>query len=620
MKKTVSLILVILLMMSFASCKSVSEEDTEVTTTGNTAPVTTTNAVTTTTSTSKQETTTVKEENPFEEFMEITWLTQLNADYQEGRWDELELEELFNVDLQVWAMDSRQGEQMAALVAAGDIPDYFFMPGAPRQPADMYNEKLIRSIPLSFFKNYIPGYYELLEKFPIGFSYNLVPGKTDEYLGFTQVDMRGCQYFYDATCINLDWLEAVGYGIDNLQPATQASESYAQYNDNIFFGEGNFSFEEMNDIMRKFTEDDPDGNGIDDTYGMLYMPPNVNESWVNQTQYGLFGFVNENSYLYKDPISGDIVPKYAYTPYRDYYKWISESLTKGYMVSLPRTGTWTTSYSSMSGTGKYGIMSICGVVVTQMNNETNHQYPPMNYLINGDPNARFVVGIMFRGPEGYAVNKTYNIDPFGTGSWRVYMIGEQVSDAKLQRICQILQYTLFSSYENYIRYTSGLEGIHFKWAGDPYLSNMIVTPAAELPPEYRGNTSVFTFIISQSPINQFIRDATIYNDWHYRSWMYVNDLLNKHVISPAKYISDVYMGIELYKEYTDLVTKYPEINTVVNDFINRALEGMIDNFNTEWQQYIEQLYSAGLEEIIEKIFNNPEFKDYDPGQKFILRE
>ena len=77
----------------------------------------------------------------------------------------------------------------------------------------------------------------------------------------------------------------VGYGIDNLQPATQASESYAQYNDNIFFGEGNFSFEEMNDIMRKFTEDDPDGNGIDDTYGMLYMPPNVNESWVNQTQY-----------------------------------------------------------------------------------------------------------------------------------------------------------------------------------------------------------------------------------------------------------------------------------------------------------------------------------------------
>jgi hypothetical protein len=148
----------------------------------------------------------------------------------------------------------------------------------------------------------------------------------------------------------------------------------------------------------------------------------------------------------------------------------------------------------------------------------------------------------------------------------------------------------------------------------------ILDPVAELPPEYRGNTSVFTFIISQSPINQFIRDATIYNDWHYRSWMYVNDLLNKHVISPAKYISDVYMGIELYKEYTDLVTKYPEINTVVNDFINRALEGMIDNFNTEWQQYIEQLYSAGLEEIIEKIFNNPEFKDYDPGQKFILRE
>ncbi|HBN83341.1 MAG TPA: hypothetical protein DDZ89_05800 [Clostridiales bacterium] len=246
MKKFLVFLVVISILMSFVACKG-SEGNPDITT----VPGATTTEV-----------------NPFEEFMEITWLAQLNADYQDGRWDELELEEVFNVDLQVWAMDSRQGEQMASLVAAGEIPDYFFMPTAPRQPLDMYNEKLIRSIPLSYFRDYVPGYYEVLEQQPIGFSYNLIPGTTDEYLGFTQVDMRSCTYFYDSTCINLDWLESVGYTIDNLQEATQSAEDYKEYNDNIYFAEGGFTFDEMNDIMKKFTEDDPDGNGEDDTYGI----------------------------------------------------------------------------------------------------------------------------------------------------------------------------------------------------------------------------------------------------------------------------------------------------------------------------------------------------------------
>ncbi|HBN83340.1 MAG TPA: hypothetical protein DDZ89_05795 [Clostridiales bacterium] len=350
------------------------------------------------------------------------------------------------------------------------------------------------------------------------------------------------------------------------------------------------------------------------------MPPNVNGNWANQTQYGLFGFVEDVNYLYKDPSSGDIVPKYAYTPYRDYYKWVSDSLTKGYMVSLDRTGNWVTNYSTASATGKYGIMSVCGVTVTGMATAANQQYAPMNYLLQSDPNARFVVGPMFSGPEGHANNKTYNIDPFGVGSWRVYMIGEQVSDAKLQRICQIQQYTLFNSYENFIRYRYGIEGVHFKWAGEPYVSTMIPTPAADLDPKYRGNLSVFQFIYTPSPVNEFIRDAEVYNNWHFRAWMYVKDLLNKYVLHPTKYVSEVYMGTELYKEYTDLVVAHPEINTVVNDFINRALAGEIADFNTEWQQYISQLYSAGLEEIIDKIYNNPAFTDYDPGAKLILRE
>ena len=53
------------------------------------------------------------------------------------------------------------------------------------------------------FKNYLPGYYRLLEMMPIGFKYNLVDGTTDQYLGITNIGFASAQYFYDATAVNL---------------------------------------------------------------------------------------------------------------------------------------------------------------------------------------------------------------------------------------------------------------------------------------------------------------------------------------------------------------------------------------------------------------------------------
>jgi hypothetical protein len=64
---------------------------------------------------------------------------------------------------------------------------------------------------------------------------------------------------------------------------------------------------------------------------------------------------------------------------------------------------------------------------------------------------------------------------------------------------------------------------------------------------------------------------------------------------------------------------FPAIRTVINDFKNRALNGAIADFNSEWVQYIDQIYAAGLGELIKDYYNNPDYKDYDPGDKFKIR-
>ena len=54
----------------------------------------------------------------------------------------------------------------------------------------------------------------------------------------------------------------------------------------------------------------------------------------------------------------------------------------------------------------------------------------------------------------------------------------------------------------------------------------------------------------------------------------------------------------------------PQINTVHNDFVNKVFNGQIANIHTEWEQYIEQIYAAGLEEWV-KIWNDPAIPTYE---------
>ena len=602
MKILLCLFLVTTLVLTFVSCANSEKVD------GKTGETTT------------QTTTTVVEENPFEEFFEISWLTQLNKNYLEGRWDELELEEIFNVDFNVLPMCSyTDAEGMAMLVASGNMPDFSFMPLAPKQPQGLYDEGTIRSVPLQMIKDYLPGMYGLFEMMPIGLKYNLVAGKTDEYLGITHVGFRFSQWFNDTTAINLDWLESIGYSVDlkNFKQVKMVTDGFERFNDNLYFGEGNFSFDDMQDIMRKFTEDDPDGNGEDDTYGMMYLPETANSV---MTQEGLFGFVANDSYLYKDPVTGDVVPYTAYTPYRDYLTWVYDSLQKGYMRKLPGVESWVNEYFQVSKTNKVGIIQSHTNGYLYLTSFFS-SYPPHNIWLETDEEATFIMGPMFTGPDGKAVNMTYGIDVFGSGSYRVEMFGAQVSDAKLERILRILQYTIYTSQELFTRYKFGLEGIHYKWSGEPYKSEMINTPQEELAPEYRGNVTVFIGHLMEWPEAQSRIDNAVNNGfWSNDAYMYMNNLYEKLACNPEKFISDIYMGQDLFKKYTDLKTELdPQMNPIISDFKNRVLNGEIANFNTEWSQYIDQLYAAGMEELVEKIFNNPEYEKFNPGEKFKLK-
>ena len=108
--------------------------------------------------------------------------------------------------------------------------------------------------------------------------------------------------------------------------------------------------------------------------------------------------------------------------------------------------------------------------------------------------------------------------------------------------------------------------------------------------------------------------------WSVPAFMYANDLYEKYALIPEKFISQIYMGDELFKKYTDLNAELsPQMNPIINDFKNRALNGEIANFNTEWTQYIDSLYAAGMQKLIDEVFNLDEYEKYSPGDKYKIK-
>jgi len=170
------MIIVGAMMLTLIACSQSAEQPDE--TTGSTQAVTT--SATTTTkaqTTTKAETTAVVEVNPFAEFYEVSWISGFCDTYEENAYDELMIEEKYNIDIKTWNISYYDTEGLTMMLAAGEIPDFSYIPHAPMDAVQLYQEGFTRSVPLDFYRQYFPYYYEQMEKNkPSSYIYNNIEG------------------------------------------------------------------------------------------------------------------------------------------------------------------------------------------------------------------------------------------------------------------------------------------------------------------------------------------------------------------------------------------------------------------------------------------------------------
>lgn len=188
--------------------------------------------------------------------MDITW-----TGYQLGPTDQdavmiQKWNEKFNVNLDIWNIDNNQWDEIINLkLASGSIPDKIRV----RDMAHLqtyYKQGVLAKIPIETLEKYAPNLYrKTLEIFPQAFDLMTIDG---DLYGIPVLEKNPS---YSAAIYRGDWLKALG--IDK-EPET---------------------FEEFEKIMYSFANDDPDGNGKKDTYG-------ISDSGLDAV-YGAFGFIPE---------------------------------------------------------------------------------------------------------------------------------------------------------------------------------------------------------------------------------------------------------------------------------------------------------------------------------------
>lgn len=614
MRKVTSLLL-LLSMLFFISCSATENTKTPDQTT---TAATTTKAVTTTAAqtTAAQSTTTnaetTTEANPFAKHLELTYLVRFTDKYDEVRWDELELEEKFNIDIQVWTIDAYNAEQCTMMAAAGDWADTGYVNGY--DPYRAYDEGLTRNISLEQIRNMLPEYYAILESNPIGFKVNHVEDEPGHYYGLSFCYAQN-NYWYHVNCFRLDWLENVGYAIDDLTEVRITAESFQQCAEGVVFLSNHiFSYEEYLDILRAFTEDDPDGNGNDDTYGAMWplTGPSYGSHWTD-IYTGMFGITQSyTTWLYYDEISGNYVPSYAHPGWRDFLIFINDMLTKGYMKYMVDIagGDYAGNFYGAVLTGAYGHFPLD----TWFNMNPGSPVRIENGIPQGiqkvHPDARFVVVPAIVGPDGIGGNKRYVDLPFRDGAYGTWTFGHGCTDEKLERALALLRYTHFTD-EGFYRYYYGIEGIHYTWSGEPYNSAVILTDASKIPRKY-ANSAIQAIFATDKFLMDFKKWSMV-SEWFMQlcDFQVQNGWYMKYTLEPDKLISRLYMGNEMYDEYIELRNNVnSDIMTIANDFRNKAFNGELADIYAEWGNYIDALYRAGLEQYVE-IFNRPEFGLYN---------
>lgn len=317
------------------------------------------------------------------------------------------------------------------------------------------------------------------------------------------------------------------------------------------------TLEEAETAFRKFVNEDPDGNGVNDTYALSNLGFNA--------VYGAFGTAGSGAWFEKD---GKLVYTLTMPEMKEALtllnKWYKEGLIDPEFITGESKGQyWANTVSFWNGRIGFSVPGMFYHISS--GDETS--YASQNYTnfkaIQGE-NATYAPGRPFTGPEGKS-----GTSQWGTFSGNYVVMGKNVDDdqVKKEKILQIHE-KLNSDFDFFKLCVLGIENENYTVDGDNY--NVILSDTNE-----GLDTNGIVYVQNNFGFNSKIKKK----DFEYA----------EKVAGFPGYVTKVWEGLPSSGQYSGIVESKGKEAIILFITGQRSLD--------EFDKYVDEMNNAGLAQL-----------------------
>lgn len=524
-----------------------------------------------------------------DEQMTITWEGRITSGEDTTYAMDL-VQEKFNVVIEPNGIGANDGaEKVDLMIASGEFPDvgnYWV------DRWQLYDDGIIRSFSFDTIKRWMPNYTELLNTYPIGWLINKAPDEEDAHIA-----VMGIAANTDVNTWSIgfrkDWADKVGFDLPNWDqaiPLDNVGRSY-WYDEHI-------TLDEWEELLTLFKNNDPDGDGVDDTIPWT----GSGTWWMWSVLTGAFDLNRRDAGNWME--NGELVDWRISRNFKDFLitaqRWYGKGLIDKEYLTQDLRKAWE----------KTGGEHPAAMMPAQTNyasrDDDNLNRPPVNLVTveEAQQGVNIVVSPGPTGADGQRGASAYRQLTSMYG-YQVY-IGSQVDDTKLIRIMQILDWMYYGTDEDWVTMRYGKEGVHYDWVGEPMASQAKKRQPEDIPDGYPQQGSWFT---GYPPVYTKTRATFLFHE------KYV-DFLNNYLWTPKgeaiamrKYKTDIFNETDL----VEVNRRYGEtLQTMTDEFETLAITGEID-VEAEWDAYVRKWMESGGEEYLEELEKAPLVEELRKG-------
>lgn len=455
------------------------------------------------------------------------------------------LESEYNVKFAVEEVQTDDLEAANLYWATGNNPDVFINRGI--DIAQLYRQGSLRSFPVEWLDEYAPDYMKTIYEF-MG-NGDLEKGKE---MTMSQVMIDGeCVYVPRDSLTNhvgmlmfirQDWLDNL-----NLEVPT--------------------TIDELHDVMAAFTKNDPDGNGLDDTYGM-------HGSGTASMRFGSVYAANHwwpRSYYMDD--NGKVTFSSATETAKEMleliHSWYVEGIVDPELITDDRQmqrDKW--------AQGMFGIL-VDNPWWLALNTPGNVQ----QMLFDVDPDARLTCMEPFADENGVRYVNAWYPDCISDASM---VFGKDCPDEAIKVMLTIWNDLVANGWDHFCEYYYGEEGVDYTLDEE----NRVVKTPESLTDDYNStHGTMYDFAPIGVPTEWYLEKVcpTAEGDLYKYSLSY----------EPFYMINDFMLPVL----DNDTTQKAADVDTIANEFYANAISGVVD-IDADWDSYLASLDKAGLQDVI----------------------